>query len=331
MSNSPFTHPTPSTFTVSLDLELYWGVRDKRSVDDYKKNLLGVRKAIPEMLQLFKKNDIHATWATVGFLFFKNIEELQENLPESLPAYLNGNLSPYKQMGQLMDIDRTYLFAPDLIEQINKTPGQEIGTHTFSHYYCLEAGQSAVDFYNDLNKAKEIAAKKGMELKSLVFPRNQWKAEYLTVLDKLGIQCYRGNEKGWMYRASDDQGQNSLKRAFRLLDAYLNISGHNVYNLAVHAGKKPYNFPSSRFLRPYSKKLSFLDGLKLRRIKNSMTYAAKNNKLFHLWWHPHNFGVHTEKNINFLREIITHYQNLHKQYGMESLNMSELSEKADAK
>ena len=283
MSNSPFTHPTPSTFTVSLDLELYWGVRDKRSVDDYKKNLLGVRKAIPEMLQLFENNAVHATWATVGFLFFESITELKQYLPKSLPKYQNKNLSPYQNLEELAKVNPAYLFAPDLIERINKTPGQEIATHTFSHYYCLEAGSTKDDFYNDLEAAKQIAAQKGISLKSLVFPRNQWKSEYLSVLNELNIKCYRGNEKGWMYCASNDENQNQFKRAFRLIDAYLNISGHNVYDLKECTVEKPYNFPSSRFLRPYSKKLAFLDGLKLKRIKNSMTYAAKNNKLFHLW------------------------------------------------
>ena len=38
--------------------------------------------------------------------------------------------------------------------------------------------------------------------------------------------------------------------------------------------------------RPYG----FFKKLKMKRIKAQMTYAAKNDKLFHLWWHPHNFG-----------------------------------------
>ena len=315
-----------STFTLSLDFELYWGVRDKRSVASYQNNLLGGRKAIPELLRLFEQFDIHASWATVGFLFFENMQELRQNLPQLLPDYTNKDLSPYKQMDTLTKIDPDLLFASKLIEQIKQTPGQEIATHTFSHYYCLETGQSEKDFYHDLKKAIEIAAEKEITLKSLVFPRNQWKAEYLSVLNKLDIKCYRGNEKGWMYRASENDKQNPLMRAFRLLDAYVNISGHNTYNLAKCTAVKPYNFPSSRFLRPYSKKLAFLDGLKLERIKNSMTYAAKNNRLFHLWWHPHNFGVNTQENLDFLAKILSHYQLLASKYEMVSKNMGELCE-----
>jgi peptidoglycan/xylan/chitin deacetylase (PgdA/CDA1 family) len=315
-----------SIFTISLDFELYWGVRDKRSIEAYKDNLLGVRNAVPELLKLFEKNGIHATWATVGFLFFKNLDELKQNLPESLPGYQNKNLSPYLNFEELSNVDTTFLFAPELIDQIDKTPGQEIATHTFSHYYCLESGQSIGDFNQDLKKAKEIAAGKSMALKSLVFPRNQWNEKYLSVLNKLDIKCYRGNEKGWMYRASNNENQKWYMRAIRLKDAYVNISGHNVYTLEECTLEKPYNFPSSRFLRPYSKKLALLDGMKLKRIKNAMTYAAKNNKLYHLWWHPHNFGVNTQKNMAFLSEILSHYKRLEKQYGMASMNMGEIAD-----
>ena len=45
------------------------------------------------------------------------------------------------------------------------------------------------------------------------------------------------------------------------------------------------NLPASFFIRPYSKKLFLFNNLKLRRIKNSMTHAAKNREMIHLWWH----------------------------------------------
>ena len=74
-----------SLFVISLDFELFWGVRDKRTIDEYGKNILGVRKAIPCILECMIENDIHATWATVGFLFFDSKDELVEFLPEKNP------------------------------------------------------------------------------------------------------------------------------------------------------------------------------------------------------------------------------------------------------
>ena len=57
-------------FTVSIDFELYWGVRDNWTIEQYKNNLEGVSNAIPEILKVFNENGIHATWATVGFFIF---------------------------------------------------------------------------------------------------------------------------------------------------------------------------------------------------------------------------------------------------------------------
>jgi peptidoglycan/xylan/chitin deacetylase (PgdA/CDA1 family) len=311
-------------FTMSLDFELYWGVRDKRSIEQYKYNLQGVRKAIPEILRVFSDNDIHATWATVGFLFFKDSDDLNKSTPKLLPKYNREALSPYKYIKETPNLETGYHFAPELIELILEHGGQEIGTHTFSHYYCQEEGQFLTEFEEDLFSAIKIAKRKGVSIKSLVFPRNQWNSEYLSVLNKLSVQCYRGNESSWLYEASDDVGQNKFRRAFRLIDAYLNLSGQNTFELKNCIQEKPFNFRASRFLRPYSAKLAVLDGLRLRRINNAMDDAAINNRIFHLWWHPHNFGINTNKNVDFLVKIVEHFNLLKKNYVMESLNMGEL-------
>jgi hypothetical protein len=66
--------------------------------------------------------------------------------------------------------------------------------------------------------------------------------------------------------------------------------------------------------------------LRLRRIKQELTYAAKRGLVYHLWWHPHNFGLDTGRNIAFLSAILGHYRVLHDKYGMISKNMAELSD-----
>lgn len=324
------TEQNRGVFTISLDFELYWGVRDKRSIEQYKQNLQGVRKAVPDILQVFGDNDIHATWATVGFLFLNDTDDLNKNIPKLLPTYNREELSPYNYIKEVSDLEAVYHFAPELIELILKYNGQEVGTHTLSHYYCLEAGQTLTQFEEDIFSAIKIAKGKGVSIKSLVFPRNQWNAEYLSTLNKLGIQCYRGNESSWIYKASENAGESKLQRAFRLVDAYLNLSGHNTYDLKDCIQEMPFNFPASRFLRPYSDKLAILDGLRLKRIKSAMDDAAINNRIFHLWWHPHNFGINTNKNIDFLAKIVAHYNLLKNTYGMVSLNMGELCQLSGA-
>ena len=74
--------------------------------------------------------------------------------------------------------------------------------------------------------------------------------------------------------------------------------------------------------------LSFLEPLRLRRIKKSMTYAAKRGEIFHLWWHPHNFGVNQEQNFENLTEILKHFKALEKEYGMQSASMRDITARA---
>jgi len=320
----------PGIFAISLDFELYWGVRDAVSLDSYRQNLEGVHHAVPQLLRLFASNEIHCTWATVGFLFFADAADLKRHLPARKPAYRNPALSPYPAIEAADRLDPVYHFAPALIELIRRTPGQEIATHTFSHYYCLEAGQTVEDFEADLVAAIEVARRQGDTIRSLVFPRNQANPDYLRVAAKHGIRCYRGNESNWIYEASDARGQHPLRRSFRLADAYANLTGHHAHPVTPACRDVPYDFPASRFLRPFSPRLAWADGLRLRRITRAMTHAARHGRLFHLWWHPHNFGIHTTENLAFLNRIVDHYLDLKFRFGMTSLNMGELADLADA-
>lgn len=313
---------------LSLDFELFWGVRDKLSLENYGEHIKGVHTALPQILNLFETHNVHATFATVGFLFCDSKEELQASFPVVKPAYSNLHLSPYESHMLMVgnDVsDDPYHFAGNLVQKICSTPGQEVGTHSFSHYYCLELGQTAEEFRYDLMAAKNIAEKKGIALKSLVFPRNQFNEDYLRICTEAGIICFRGNEQSWLYKATDDKGETLLRRALRLLDAYVNISGHHCYTDAYMKKSTPVNIPASRFFRPYQPKLQFLENLKLRRIKSSMLYAAKNNLTYHLWWHPHNFGINLAENLALLEKVLDYYQQLNKAYGFRSYTMTELA------
>ena len=248
-------------------------------------------------------------------------------MPQKKPSYRNEQLDIYRYIDTHDFLKPAYHFAPDVIDKIDKYKNQEIGTHTFSHYYCLENGQTKDEFYADIEYAIKIAKNKtGKDIKSLVFPRNQWNEAYLAVLSSLGILCYRGNEKSWIYDAANEEKKTSIiRRAFRLLDSYFNFTGHNTYPLQELSSKKIFNIPASRFLRPAAQEFSWSEKMRLRRVKRSMTYAAENNQLFHLWWHPHNFGKDIDSNMAFLEKILEHYKTLNLDYNMQSFNMGEVA------
>lgn len=321
------------SFVISLDFELMWGVRDLGIKDTYGHNILGVHTALPRMLTCFKEHKIRATFATVGFLFFHDKNEILENLPQVLPAYKDENLSPYPylhtDLGENYEDDKFHYGLP-LLEMIRQTPGQEIGTHTFSHYYCLEEGQTLDSFKDDLLAAIRIAEKRNIKIKSIIFPRNQVNDEYLKLCREAGITSYRNNELSWLYTARNASEESMTRRAIRISDSYINLSGHHCYTDEYMASSFPYNIASSRFLRPYSERLKKLEPLRLKRITDSMTHAAKNNLTYHLWWHPHNFGINQDQNFAFLEKIFTHYKYLNVKYAFTSRNMSDMADKLNA-
>lgn len=308
---------------ISLDFELYWSIENKIPLNNCKDNILAIRSIIPSLLELFDEYKIHATWATVGFIFFENKEDLIKGLPDKLPNYLNEKLSPYKNINDigLNEKEDPFHYAPSLIKLIASYPNQEIATHTFSHYRCLEDRQDKDAFRADLESAKKVAQKYNFNLESIVFPYNQVNNQYLAICKKMGIKAYRGN-------LSSEKG-SLITRILHLADAYFNISGHNAYSLDNLSHDYCVNIPSSRFLRPYSSSLKFLEPLRFHRILSDLDYAAKNNLIYHLWWHPRNFGFgdKIEKNMLFLKKILEHFSNLRDKYRMESLNMLELTNK----
>ncbi len=318
------------SFIISLDYELMWGLIDLPSAKQYgKSNVSHVESVIQLMVTLFEKYDVKATFATVGMLMCKDKTELLKYVPSIKPQYTNKNLSPYDDyIDGLKDTDSNIHFAPKTIELLKGSSAVEIGTHTFCHYYCWEDGQTASQFEEDIKKAVEVAKAKGIEIKSIVFPRNNVNSDYLEICYRYGITSYRGNALRFFDKSSN-RFKGLYDRICRLLDAYLPISGMNSYELNMdkkQAGT-PINIPASRFLRPYDRRLSIIEPLKIKRITNEIKYAARHGQVYHLWWHPHNFGSDTSKNLDNLEAILKCYQYCHQQYGMQSYTMTGITEK----
>lgn len=309
----------------SLDFELFWGMQDGWKLEEYQENILGGRKAIPRLLCLFHKHGIHTTWATVGFMFADNYEDAQQFFPEKslLPSYDNEKLSSYRCFAKIgnNEEEAPCFYASSLIRLVSEAEGQEIGTHTFSHYYCKESGQTLEQFEADMKAAVAIANAKGYSVDSLILPRNQCNPEYIKAFAKLGLVSYRAQENDWIHKKIKNR---RLMKIIRLIDVYFPLTGQGGY-----IPKKEYgvwNFVGSRMYKPFFKPLAFLEKLKVRRIKKQMLHAAKNNLVFHLWWHPHNIGVKTDFHFKQLEEIFNYFEQLKEKYGMKSMNMREAAE-----
>lgn len=315
----------PGECVISLDFELLWGVRDHATRASYGAHVLGARQAIPHMLDRFAQHGIRATWATVGLLFAATRDELMAALPpEDLrPRYENPALSSYAYLDEIGTDEAAdpMVYGASVLDRIAACPGQEIATHTLSHFYCLEPGATPLAFDADLAAACTLAAARGIPLRSIVFPRNQYAAAHLEIAQRHGLTQYRGNPPGWAYRPGAGRAQHLPRRALRLVDAHTGLLGPHLY-----APGQRKNVPASQFLRPCAGRLAVLHPLHLRAIEAAMTRAAQQGQGFHLWWHPHNFGAETEANLAALDRLLMHFDRLRGEYGMVSRSMADCGE-----
>ena len=313
-------------FTISLDFELHWGRFDKYSLKDNLGYYAQTKKVLPYILELFERYGIAATWATVGALMAENYEEWLHYSPSLKPGYHESKYSAYAWMEKEKPYQYEALFAPELVREIIKCPGQEIGSHTFAHYYTCELGQVTEQFRADLQACQRLAKEKfQIDLQSLVFPRNQYDDKAIQVAYEEGFDFIRSNPSDWFWRHTEENGL--VKRFFRTGDTFLHLGQKSHYPMPLMEEGKPLLLPSSRLLRPYRN-----DGVfhkqRLKRIKNELLATAKSGEVYHLWWHPHNFGLYPFENLHYLEQILQYFNKLSKEYGLASVNMSSSAKKA---
>jgi len=306
---------------ISLDFEKFWGIHDRTNIKDNEQHLIKVNEIVGKLLALFTKYDIHCTWAVVGLLNFNSLNELENYCKSIAINYDHTDYSPFPlSKYHLKNVNQNSFLAKIEIEEIKKTPNQEIASHTFSHLYTIEKGITEKDFQNDIDNFKATIG----EVNTVIFPRNQINQNYLNLLSKGKRITYRGNQENKFWKNSQFKTESFLKKAGRVIDAYIKISKDNLINWRNLKQNNSINIPASRFLRPVQFN-NTIENIKLKRIKKQMLAAAEQNKIYHLWWHPHNFSKNTEENFKQLENLLIYYTQLNKAYHFQSLNMNEIS------
>jgi len=317
---------------LSLDFELHWGMRDHFGPQGAPAaELVASRDVVTQLASLFGERGIAATWATVGMLFASSRRQLDAFLPAVRPRYADRRLDPYLEtVGEDEESDPLHL-AGSLVRALSATARQEVGSHTFSHYYCLEAGQDEGALRADLSAAQAIAATLGLQLSSLVLPRNQWNPAYAAAVRDSGFSCYRGPQPSWGHQASRHEDTSQLRRLGRLADTYGGVRPPptTAWDAVVEADGL-CNVPASAFLRPYSARRRALEPLRLARLVAGLRDAARRARIFHLWWHPHNFAAHPAESFDLLQRVLDEFASLADAHGMRSLSMGEVADELSA-
>ena len=308
---------------ISLDFELHWGSRDHvaRSSSSYAE-LAGSRQVGSDLADLLARRGIRATWATVGFLFASTRQELELHRPARVPAYAQAVLDPYVEpVGRDEREDPEHL-AGSLVDHLVRTEGQEVGSHTFSHYYCLEAGQHEADLRADLAAAQAIAGRRGLTLTSLVLPRNQWNPAYAAAVRESGFTSYRGPQPTFGHEARATGGHGRIDRLARLADTYCGVAPPPTFAWGERLQPSGLtDLPASAFLRPLSPGRRRIEPLQLRRLVRGLRDAAQRGRIFHLWWHPHNFARFPQESFAFLELFLDEFDHLAVSDGLRTMTM----------
>lgn len=304
---------------ISQDFEMLWGSIGSNKFETFKKNVIHEDFIIDKTLELFKKYKIHATWAIVGAMLCKNSNEANNYINNDI-IYKNWNFSMKDYINSIPDELNKYYFAPHYLYKLLSIKHQEIATHTFSHFYCLEDDSKKSLFEEEIQNSKKIFSEYGVEIKSIILPRNQVNTSWNDVLLKNKITAVRMRQPAFILSKNKQRS-----KIIDFLDSYIPIRKNLCYNIKnIKEENGVYNIKASMFYRTYNEKLKIFEYLKTARIKHEMTISAKKGLIFHLWWHPHNMGSNIKYNFKQLESILKHYKKLSSKYDYKSYNMEEI-------
>ena len=313
-------------FVLSLDLELMWGQAGDPRAHEKMALVLAGRMAVPPLLDLLAKHQVHATWATVGFLFHETRESLFDALPVFRPSYGDPAMASYANLPDVGPDEASdpFHFGMALLELIRQTPGQEIASHTVSQYFCLEGPFDHLAFDADIAAAVKSASALGLTLRTLVFPRNQICQEAVEICVRHGFDIVRGQGGGWYDSPASKNGDLAVKRAARLARSFFAFDGTGPERVSRYG--PAINVPASRILRPVGQALGPMIMRQARTIVMDMRRAAERGEIYHLWFHPNAFGAETEANLAILDVILAEAVKLGQIHGWPSLNMAEAAD-----
>jgi hypothetical protein len=307
-------------FTVSVDLELAWGICDQILDDDARRALSKERQIVKLLLNLMEEYEIRASWGVVGHL-------LQSENP-----WKSGTFHPEIPRPMLMGEARDWFFqvardtsdplwyGRDLVDMIKGcSPEQEIGSHSFCHVIYDEAAANQAAIMADIQLAKEIHAANDLPFDFFIFPRNVM--GFKEILAKSGIKVYRGHEERWY----ESLPCKSVHRLLNLTYYLLSITPSTVKAKRDEHGL--INVPASMLFIGRAGLLRDLipDKSLAQMAIAGIDLAVKKKEIFHLWFHPSNFAYNTELQFQNLENIFRQANKLREKGSLEQRTSGDIA------
>lgn len=174
------------TITLSIELELGWGMHELGAFDHLSKDRSTESETLHRLLNVCEDLEIPIAFAVVGHL-----------LHDSCSGHHEGpHPGDWWSADPGTDVETDPLFyAPELVREItDRSVGHEIATHTYSHLLAEEASVEQLTW--ELSKVEEAHSQFGLSSPtSIVMPRHQ-RPDY-SVLVEHGIETIRRPIEGY--------------------------------------------------------------------------------------------------------------------------------------
>jgi Polysaccharide deacetylase len=260
--------------TISIDLELAWGVRDCLTPEDLRFAESAERPICTRLIELFDRYRVPATWAVVAAL-------LDQASSRGRPG------------------SQACWYAPDIVERLqDSTAGHETGSHSGRHIYYDTA--SVTETREDIEFAKATHRAHGLAFDSFVFPRGA--AGHFDVVAGAGLKVCNYSDAGWV-----DGVRRFGKRAARIANLADKLLPIPPRPAAIERRGQLINVPKSMLLMGRNGVRRFvLPSVTHAKLRLGLRRAQETGGIFHLWFHPSNFYFRADEQFATLDWFLAH-------------------------
>jgi peptidoglycan/xylan/chitin deacetylase (PgdA/CDA1 family) len=303
----------PGLFIVSLDCEGKWGFADCITAhhDTYftEANLLA---AYRKLLALFARHEIPATFAFVMAFTLSDAERaaLADRLRDVI---VDGkNWLRYYRAAEANGRTEGW-FCPLALDEVRAHSEHEVACHSFCHAPLAESSIARDDAARELDAASAVAALKGIELRTFVYPRNQ--IGHRELLRQHGFIGYREA----LPRVNGVLGQaHALASEFNVI-ARSQPPLENADGLC--------RIPAGYFFNwRYGVRAKIPPAVTRRRWAAILRDAADRGEVAHLWFHPHNI-IDGPETFDVLEDVLRDAASLRAQNRLQFVTQKEYAER----
>jgi len=188
------------TFMLGIDVELAWGLVHRKKIDlsEIAQMSINARKALDDVLDLFEKFQIPATWSILGHLILDHCNKDSENelphpdMPRPNYSWLKDDWYRYDPCTDLQKDPAWY--GKDIVDKIveyirGSKVNHEIGCHSFSHQHFGDPGCGEELARAEIEKCLELMKTEyGIVPKAFTFPRAY--IGHIDILKELGFIAF---------------------------------------------------------------------------------------------------------------------------------------------